>query len=109
MKDVWKEPQTNLGFKQVNKKKIIITLIVAVIVVLLIILVGTYYSSATPNGTPYVTVGSKVKKGDTLCIIEAMKVMNEVASEYDGEVMAVFKKDEDIVEYGMDLFKIKEI
>ena len=72
-------------------------------------LVGTYYSSATPNGTPYVTVGSKVKKGDTLCIIEAMKVMNEVASEYDGEVMAVLKKDEDIVEYGMDLFKIKEI
>ena len=72
-------------------------------------LVGTYYSSATPNGTPYVTAGSKVKKGDTLCIIEAMKVMNEVASEYDGEVMAVLKKDEDIVEYGMDLFKIKEI
>ena len=72
-------------------------------------LVGTYYSSATPNGTPYVTVGSKVKKGDTLCIIEAMKVMNEVTSEYDGEVMAVLKKDEDIVEYGMDLFKIKEI
>ena len=72
-------------------------------------LVGTYYSSATPNGAPYVTVGSKVKKGDTLCIIEAMKVMNEVTSEYDGEVMAVLKKDEDIVEYGMDLFKIKEI
>ena len=72
-------------------------------------LVGTYYSSATPNSTPYVTVGSKVKKGDTLCIIEAMKVMNEVTSEYDGEVMAVLKKDEDIVEYGMDLFKIKEI
>ena len=72
-------------------------------------LVGTYYSSATPDSTPYVTVGSKVKKGDTLCIIEAMKVMNEVTSEYDGEVMAVLKKDEDIVEYGMDLFKIKEI
>ena len=72
-------------------------------------LVGTYYSSATPNGAPYVTVGSRVKKGDTLCIIEAMKVMNEVTSEYDGEVMAVLKKDEEIVEYGMDLFKIKEI
>ena len=72
-------------------------------------LVGTYYSSATPNGAPYVTVGSRVKKGDTLCIIEAMKVMNEVTSEYDGEVMAVLKKDEDIVEYGMELFKIKEI
>ena len=72
-------------------------------------LVGTYYSSATPDSAPYVTVGSRVKKGDTLCIIEAMKVMNEVTSEYDGEVMAVLKKDEDIVEYGMDLFKIKEI
>ena len=60
--------------------------------------------------TPYVTVGSKVKKGDTLCIIEAMKLMNEIKSEYDGEIMAMLlKKDEDMVEYGMDYcLKLKE-
>ena len=54
------------------------------------------------------TVGSKVKKGETLCIIEAMKVMNEITSEYDGEIVEVLVKDEEIVEYGKDLFKIKE-
>lgn len=70
-------------------------------------LVGTYYSSSTQGGSPYVEVGSKVKKGDTLCIIEAMKVMNEITCEFDGEVVEVLRKDEDIVEFGMELFKIK--
>ena len=72
-------------------------------------IVGVYYASSSPTAKPYVEVGTKVKAGQVLCIVEAMKVMNEVTSEYDGEVMAVLKKDEDIVEYGMDLFKIKEI
>lgn len=70
-------------------------------------LVGTFYASPTPDSEPYVKVGSKVKKGDILCIIEAMKVMNEITSEFDGEVVEVLKKDEDIVEYGMNLFKIR--
>lgn len=70
-------------------------------------LVGTYYSSSTPGGKPYVEVGSKVKKGDILCIVEAMKIMNEITSEYDGEIVEVLRQDEDIVEFGMDLFKIK--
>lgn len=70
-------------------------------------LVGAYYSASTPGGTPYVEVGSRVKKGDTLCIIEAMKVMNEITSEFDGEIVEVLRKDEDIVEFGMELFKIK--
>lgn len=70
-------------------------------------LVGTYYSSATPGGKPYAEVGSKVKKGDILCIVEAMKIMNEITSEYDGEIVEVLRQDEDIVEFGMDLFKIK--
>jgi acetyl-CoA carboxylase biotin carboxyl carrier protein len=70
-------------------------------------LVGTYYSSPTPGGKPYVEVGSKVKKGDKLCIVEAMKIMNEILSDFDGEVVEVLRRDEDIVEFGMPLFKIK--
>lgn len=70
-------------------------------------LVGTYYSSSTPDGSPYVEVGSKVKKGDVLCIVEAMKIMNEITSEVDGEIVEVLKNDEEIVEFGMELFKIR--
>lgn len=70
-------------------------------------LVGTYYSSGTPGGKAYVKKGDKVKKGDVLCIVEAMKIMNEITSEYDGEIVEVLRSDEDIVEYGMELFKIR--
>ena len=69
-------------------------------------LVGTYYSSSTPGGTPYVEVGTTVKKGDVLCIIEAMKIMNEIIAEVDGKIIEVLREDEDIVEFGMELFKI---
>lgn len=69
-------------------------------------LVGTYYSSSTSGGTPYVEVGTTVKKGDVLCIIEAMKIMNEITAEVDGKIIEVLREDEDIVEYGMELFKI---
>ena len=70
-------------------------------------LVGTYYSSSTPGGTPYVEIGSKVKKGDVLCIVEAMKIMNEITSEVDGEIVEALWSDEEIVEFGMELFKIR--
>ena len=70
-------------------------------------LVGTYYSSSTPGGAPYVEVGSKVKKGDVLCIVEAMKIMNEITSEVDGEIVEALRNDEEIVEFGMELFKIR--
>lgn len=70
-------------------------------------LVGTYYSSGTSGGKPYVKEGDKVKKGDVLCIVEAMKIMNEITSDFDGEIVKVLKNDEDIVEFGMELFKIK--
>ena len=70
-------------------------------------MVGTFYASSTPDKPPYVKVGDTVKKGDTLCIIEAMKLMNEIESEFDGEIVEICVKNENMVEYGMPLFKIK--
>ena len=70
-------------------------------------MVGTFYSKPSPTAEPFVTVGSKVKKGDTLCIIEAMKLMNEIESEFDGEVVEILLKDGDTVDYGKPLFIIK--
>lgn len=70
-------------------------------------LVGTFYSSGTSGGKPYVEIGSKVKKGEVLCIVEAMKIMNEITAEEDCEIVEVLRSDEDIVEFGMELFKIK--
>lgn len=70
-------------------------------------LVGTFYSASSPGEEPYAKVGDRVKKGDVLCIVEAMKIMNEITSEYDGEIVEVMCKDDDIIEYGLPLFKIK--
>ena len=70
-------------------------------------MVGTFYSKSSPNAKPDVEVGSKVKKGDILCIVEAMKLMNEIESEFDGEVVEVCVKDGDMVDYGKPLFKLK--
>lgn len=70
-------------------------------------MVGTFYSKPSPNSEPYVEVGKKVKKGDVLCIIEAMKLMNEIESEFDGEITEILVKDEEPVEYGKPLFVIK--
>ena len=70
-------------------------------------MVGTFYASSAPDKEPFVKVGDKVHKGQVLCIVEAMKLMNEIESEFDGEIAEVCVKNEDIVEYGMPLFKIK--
>ncbi|MCT8977568.1 acetyl-CoA carboxylase biotin carboxyl carrier protein [Clostridium sp. CX1] len=70
-------------------------------------IVGTFYASSGPDKPPYAKVGTKVKKGDTLCIIEAMKLMNEIQSEIDGEVVEVLVENEQMVEYGQLMFKIK--
>jgi len=69
-------------------------------------LVGTFYDSAAPGKPPYAPIGKKVKKGDVLCIIEAMKIMNEVVSDFDGEVLEVCAENEQLVEYGQPLFVI---
>ena len=70
-------------------------------------MVGTFYLKPSPTSNPYVEVGKKVKKGDVLCIIEAMKLMNEIESEFDGEIIEILVKDGESVEYGKPLFKIK--
>ena len=69
-------------------------------------IVGTMYSSSSPEAQNFVKVGSQVKKGDTLCILEAMKLMNEIESEVEGEIVEVLASNEDMVEYGQPLFKI---
>ena len=70
-------------------------------------MVGTFYSKSSPNAKPYVEVGQQVKKGDILCIVEAMKLMNEIESEFDGEIVEVCVNDGDMVDYGKVLFKIR--
>lgn len=70
-------------------------------------LVGTFYASANPESEPFVQVGDTVKKGQVLGIVEAMKLMNEIESEYDGVVEAVLVESESLVEYGQPLFRIR--
>lgn len=70
-------------------------------------MVGTFYSSPAPDKPPFVKVGDKVSKGQVLCVVEAMKLMNEIESEYDGEIAEICINNEDMVEYGTPLFKLK--
>jgi acetyl-CoA carboxylase biotin carboxyl carrier protein len=69
-------------------------------------IVGTFYRSADPSSAPFVEVGQRVKKGQTLCIIEAMKLMNEIESEYEGEVVKAYVENGQPVQYGERLFAI---
>lgn len=70
-------------------------------------MVGVFYSAASPDSDPYVQVGQAVKKGDTLCIIEAMKLMNEINAEESGVITEICVKNGDLVQFGQPLFKIK--
>lgn len=70
-------------------------------------LVGTFYNSPSPDAETFVKVGDTVRKGQVLGIIEAMKLMNEIESEYDGVVEAILIKNEEVVEYGQPLFRIR--
>ncbi|MDA9595470.1 acetyl-CoA carboxylase biotin carboxyl carrier protein [Gammaproteobacteria bacterium] len=71
-------------------------------------MVGTFYSSPNPGADSFVKVGDKVSEGDVLCIIEAMKMMNEVKSDYSGIIKEILISDADPVEYGEALFIIEE-
>ena len=70
-------------------------------------MVGTLYLKPSPTAEPYIEIGKEVKKGDVLCIIEAMKLMNEIESEYTGKVTEILVKDGETVEYGTPLFRIE--
>ncbi|UJA32133.1 acetyl-CoA carboxylase biotin carboxyl carrier protein [Clostridium sporogenes] len=72
-------------------------------------IVGTFYESPGADKKSYVKVGDKVKKGDIVCIVEAMKVMNEIEAEVDGEIVEISVKNEQMVQYGEVLFKIKPL
>ena len=71
-------------------------------------MVGTFYSSPSPDKDAFVRVGDKVNASSILCIIEAMKLMNEIESEVNGTIKEILVKDGEMVEYGQPLFKIKE-
>jgi acetyl-CoA carboxylase biotin carboxyl carrier protein len=70
-------------------------------------IVGTFFRASEPGGPPFVEVGTSVRKGQVLCIIEAMKLMNEIDSEFDGEIMKVYVENGQPVQYGERLFAIK--
>lgn len=70
-------------------------------------MVGVFYSAPSPDSDPYVSVGSSVKKGDVLCLIEAMKLMNEVTAEKNGIITEICVENGQVVEYGQPLFIIK--
>lgn len=69
--------------------------------------VGTYYSSPSPDSPVYVKKSDKVSKGQTLCIVEAMKIMNEIESEVSGEIVEICVENESYVEFGQVLFRVK--
>lgn len=72
-------------------------------------IVGTFYSAPTPDAPAFVKEGDQVKNGQTVCIIEAMKLMNEIQSEFDCEIEAVLVRNEQKVEYGQPLFRVKKL
>lgn len=69
--------------------------------------VGTFYRSSSPDTDPYVKPGDRVSKGQALCIVEAMKIMNEIESEFDGEIVEICAENETYVEFGQVLFRVK--
>ncbi len=72
-------------------------------------MVGTFYHKPSPDAAPYVNVGDMVKKGQTIGIIEAMKIMNEIEAEYDCKILAIESADGQPVEYGTKLIKVEKL
>jgi len=72
-------------------------------------MVGTFYAAPSPDASAFVQVGDNVKKGQTLCILEAMKIMNELEAEYDCKILEVLVKDGESVEYDAPLFRVEKL
>ncbi|HED1075575.1 TPA: acetyl-CoA carboxylase biotin carboxyl carrier protein [Campylobacter coli] len=72
-------------------------------------MVGTFYQAPSPGAAPFVKVGSSVKKGDTIAIIEAMKIMNEIEAEFDCRIVEILVADGQPVEFGMPLFTVEKL
>ena len=70
-------------------------------------MVGVVYLQATPDADPYVKVGDKVEQGDVICIVEAMKLMNEIQAPFSGVITEVFVQNEEVVEYGQPLLRME--
>lgn len=68
---------------------------------------GVFYSAASPESNPFVSVGKRVNKGDVVCIVEAMKIMNEITAEENGIITEILVNNGDVVEYGQPLFKLQ--
>jgi acetyl-CoA carboxylase biotin carboxyl carrier protein len=71
--------------------------------------VGTFYRAPAPEAPPFVDVGQSVRKGQVVCIVEAMKLMNEIESEFDGKILEILVKNAEHVEYGQPLFRIEKV
>jgi len=71
-------------------------------------MVGTFYASASPGAKPFISVGDQIGEGDVVCIVEAMKMMNEIKSEFSGTVLSVNVENSEPVEYGQPLFEISK-
>ncbi len=71
-------------------------------------MVGTFYASASPGAKPFISIGDIVSEGDVVCIVEAMKMMNEIKSEFSGRVLSVNVENSEPVEYGQSLFEISK-
>lgn len=72
-------------------------------------IVGTFYKAVSPDADPFVSVGQKINKGDVVCIVEAMKLMNEISAEYDCEIISVLGENGKMVQYGDSLFKVRRV
>ena len=70
-------------------------------------MVGVFYAAPAENAEPFVKVGDRVRKGQTLCIVEAMKLMNEIMAEEDGEILEICAENGQVVDYGCRLFRLK--
>lgn len=72
-------------------------------------MVGVFYAAPAENAAPFVQVGDRVRKGQTLCIVEAMKLMNEIMAEEDGEILEICAESGQVVDYGCRLFRLKRL